>query len=276
MTESKQHPIPDLVPSAERLAGKVALVTGAGSRTEGIGNGRAIAIRLAQEGAKVGLVDTEQWALDQTMAYIEQVGGAAMPFVADVTQSADIERVVETLVSAYGGLDILVNNVGISGPSGTAVEVDADEWDTAMQVNLKSMMLTSKFAIPEMRKRAGGSIINISSVGGLRGGHPDIFYPTSKGGTAIISQVMAGHHGTENIRVNAIAPGMVSTPLVQLKFPSPEQQEARRKRSLLKTVGTAWDIAAGAAYLASDDARWVTGVILPIDAGSSAVITRGW
>ena len=276
MTESKQHPIPELVPSAERLAGKVALVTGAGSRTEGIGNGRAIAIRLAQEGAKVGLVDTEQWALDQTMAYIEQVGGAAMPFVADVTQSADIERVVETLVSAYGGLDILVNNVGISGPSGTAVEVDADEWDTAMQVNLKSMMLTSKFAIPEMRKRAGGSIINISSVGGLRGGHPDIFYPTSKGGTAIISQVMAGHHGTENIRVNAIAPGMVSTPLVQLKFPSPEQQEARRKRSLLKTVGTAWDIAAGAAYLASDDARWVTGVILPIDAGSSAVITRGW
>ena len=276
MTQSTQHPIPALVPSAERLAGKVALVTGAGSRNEGIGNGRAIAIRLAQEGAEVGLVDTEQWALDQTMTYIEQAGGTAMPFVADVTKPGDIKNVVETLVSAYGGLDILVNNVGISGPSGTAVEVDPDEWDAAMQVNLKSMMLTSKFAIPQMRKRGGGSIINISSVGGLRGGHPDIFYPTSKGGTAIISQVMAGHHGTENIRVNAIAPGMVSTPLVQIKFPSPEQQEARRKRSLLKTVGTAWDIAAGAAYLASDDARWVTGVILPIDAGSSAVITRGW
>ena len=276
MTESTQQPIPQLVPISERLAGKVALVTGAGSRTEGIGNGRAIAIRLAQEGAKVGMVDTEQWALDHTMALIEQVGGTAMPFAANVTKSADMQNTVETLVSAYGGLDILVNNVGVSGPSGTAVEVDPDEWDLAMQVNVKSMMLTSKFAIPEMRKRGGGSIINISSVGGLRGGHPDIFYPTSKGATAIISQVMAGHHGTENIRVNAIAPGMVATPLVLLKFPSPEQQEERRKRSLLKTVGTAWDIAAAAAYLASEDARWVTGVILPVDAGSSAVITRGW
>src|SRR5205823_1755609 len=140
----------------------------------------------------------------------------------------------------------------------------------AMRVNVTGMVLMAKYAIPEMRKAGGGAIVNLASVAGLQGGSPHLFYPVSKGAVVHLTRVMAAQHGTEGIRVNAIAPGMVLTPMVGGEGMDPALREARRKRSLLQTEGTAWDIAHAALYLASEEARWVTGVILPVDAGATA------
>ena len=253
-----------------RLAGKVAIVTGAGSRADGIGNGRATCITLARQGAKVTLVDQVADWVERTKQMIEAEGGTCRIVMGDVTKPADCARIVAETVKAWGRLDILVNNVGISGPSGTAVEVDPDEWDVAMQVNVKSMMLMAKYAIPEMIRTGAGAIVNIASYAGLFGGHPGLLYPTSKGAVVNLTRAMAAHHAKDGIRVNAIAPGMVYTPMVYSGGMSEDIREARKNRSLLKVEGTGWDIGNGVLYLVSDEARWVTGIILPIDAGASA------
>lgn len=263
----------------QRLAGKVAIVTGAGSRsvpgpdgseTHGIGNGRATSVLLARNGARVTLVDQNADWLDGTRAMIEAEGGVCLPVAADVTVAADCARIVQETVAAWGRLDILVNNVGIGGPPGTAVDVDIEAWDRAMRVNVTSMVLMAKYAIPEMIAAGGGAIVNIASVAGLLGGHPALLYPTSKGAVVNMTRAMASHHAADRIRVNAIAPGMVFTPMVRAPGMTEELREARRNRSLLKIEGEAWDVANGVLYLASDEARWVTGVILPIDAGATA------
>jgi len=132
------------------------------------------------------------------------------------------------------------------------------------------MMLMAKHAIPEMLKQGGGSIVNLASVAGLQGGHPSLLYPTTKAAVIGLTRAMAAHHGPAGIRVNAIAPGMVYTPMVYTRGMSPEMREARRRRSLLQTEGTGWDVGAAVVYLASEDARWVTGIVLPVDAGASA------
>jgi NAD(P)-dependent dehydrogenase (short-subunit alcohol dehydrogenase family) len=132
------------------------------------------------------------------------------------------------------------------------------------------MMLMAKYAIPEMRKVGGGAIVNIASVAGLAGGHPSLLYPTSKGAVVNMTKAMAAHHGAEGIRVNCVAPGMVYTPMVYSRGMSPEMREARRERSLLKTEGTGWDVGNAVLYLVGDEARWVTGVVLPVDAGATA------
>jgi NAD(P)-dependent dehydrogenase (short-subunit alcohol dehydrogenase family) len=254
----------------KRLAGKTAIVTGAGSRADGIGNGRAAAVLLARHGACVALVDTmRDWA-EATAAMIEKEHGQCQVIEADVTDPAACAGVVRSTVERWGRLDILVNNVGIGGPPGTAVEVDPVEWDRAMRVNVTSMMLMAKYAIPEMRKLGAGAIVNIASVAGLAGGHPHLLYPTSKGAVVQLTRAMAAQHGSEGIRVNCIAPGMVYTPMVYSRGMSPELRDQRRRRSLLKTEGTGWDVGNGVLYLVSDEARWVTGVILPIDAGATA------
>jgi NAD(P)-dependent dehydrogenase (short-subunit alcohol dehydrogenase family) len=139
-----------------------------------------------------------------------------------------------------------------------------------MRVNVTAMMLMAKYAIPEMRKAGGGAIINLASVAGLAGGHPSLLYPTSKGAIVNMTRAMAAHHGSEGIRVNCVAPGMVYTPMVYSGGMSPEMREARRQRSLLRTEGTGWDVGNAVLYLASDEARWLTGVILPVDAGATA------
>lgn len=177
---------------------------------------------------------------------------------------------VATTVATWGRLDGLVNNVGVGGPSGNAVEVDIDAWDRALRINVTSMMLMAKYAIPEMRALGAGAIVNIASVAGLRSGHPSLLYPTSKGAVVQLTRAMAAHHGREGIRVNCIAPGMVYTPMVYTRGMTEEQRDVRRRRSLLQTEGTGWDVGHAVVYLLSDAARWVTGVILPVDAGWTA------
>lgn len=252
------------------LKDKVAIVTGAGSRAEGIGNGRAAAVLLAREGVKVALLDsTRAWA-EATRTMIDAEGGVSMVVEADVSQAASCKAAVDVTVATWGRLDILVNNVGIVGPRGSAAEVDPEAWETAMRVNVSSMMLMSKYAIAEMRKQNAGAIVNISSIDGMRGGNPNLLYATSKGAIINMTRSMATHHGAEGIRVNCIAPGYVYTPIVYARGMSEELREARRMRSLLQTEGTGWDVGNGVVFLASDMARWITGVTLPIDAGTTA------
>jgi NAD(P)-dependent dehydrogenase (short-subunit alcohol dehydrogenase family) len=208
--------------------------------------------------------------LEATKAMIDAEGGASMVVVADVTDQVSSAASVKATVDAWGRLDILVNNVGIGGPIGNAVDVDIAAWDAAMRVNVTSMMLMAKHAIPEMRKRGAGAIVNIASIDGLRGGNPSLFYSTSKGAVVNMTRSMAAHHGPEGIRVNCIAPGYVYTPMVYARGMEPELREARRKNTLLQTEGTGWDLGNGVVYLVSDQSAWVTGIILSIDAGSMA------
>ena len=251
--------------SGPRLAGKVAIVTGAGSRGEGIGNGRAAAVLFAREGAKVLLVDQTQKAAEETLEMIRGEKGEAEIFEADVTRSADCEAMVADAVRRWGRLDILDNNVGIGGRA-TVVEVDEAEWDHLMKVNVTSMMLTSKHAIPAMVKNGSGAIVNISSISALRprGLTP---YSVSKGAVIALTRAMAIDHAPQGIRVNCIAPGPVYTPMVYSGGMSADLRERRRRASPLGVEGTGWDIGYAALFLCSDEARYITGVVLAVDGG---------
>jgi NAD(P)-dependent dehydrogenase (short-subunit alcohol dehydrogenase family) len=251
-----------------RLEGKVAIVTGAGSRGEGIGNGKATATLFAREGAKVVLADLEVDAANETLADIEAEGGVASVFQADVTSDEDCNALVDFAIKQYGRLDILDNNVGNSLRK-TVVEIEPDEWDSFMALNLKSMMLTSRHAIPRMIETGGGSIINISSISGVRAGQAAV-YTASKAGVIGLTVSMAGDHGRQGIRVNAIAPGPVFTPMVKWRL-SDEQRAYRKDTTMLGTEGTPWDVGWAAVYLASDESKWVTGTVLTVDGGSSMV-----
>lgn len=176
------------------LDGRVAIVTGAGSVGSGVGNGRAIAMLLAREGARVGLIHTAPDPAEETARLVAQEGGESVVHVSDVGNAEDCERAVSAVVEAFGGLHILVNNVGITGARGTAVDVDPDAWDEVMRVNVKSVMLMSKYAVPEISAAGGGAIVNIASIAGLRGGHPSLAYPTSKG--AVVNMPGPWRHTT--------------------------------------------------------------------------------
>lgn len=253
----------------DRLKGKVAIVTGAGSRGDGIGNGRAAAVLLARHGARVALVDTDANAAEETARLIAAEGGDTQIYDGDVSDRASCEAIVERTVEGFGRLDILVNNVGVTGPRGDAIEVDDLAWDSVMRINVASMMLMAKYAVPEMMKCGGGSIINLTSIAGLRGGHPSLLYPTSKSAIIGLTRAMAAHHGRAGIRVNCVAPGTVYTPMVASRGMSDEMRKARAAVTLLGTEGTGWDIGYGVLFLASDEARWITGVTLAIDGGAS-------
>lgn len=253
----------------KRLAGKVAIVTGAGTRGAVAGTGQAISMLFAREGAKVLLVDMSLANAQKTQAAIQAEEGEALVFQGDVSKNEDCQAMVEAVVDHYGALHILVNNVGIHG-AGRATDVTEEIWDRVMDINLKSMMLTSKYAIPRMIAAGGGSIINISSVDGLRAGvWHNLPYAVSKGGVVTLTTHMAVHHGRENIRVNAIAPGMIYSAMVSDRV-TPDLRERRRTSAPLGIEGTAWDIAWAAVFLASDESRWITGVTLPVDAGLMA------
>ena len=250
-----------------RLEGKVAIVTGADSSGPGIGTGKATAILFAREGAKVLLADSVVQRAQGTLATIEEEGGAASFIEADVTGADDCKAMSDVAVERYGGLHILFNNVGIAA-LGSVVDVKEEDWDRVLDVNLKGMMLTSKFAVPRMIDSGGGSIINISSIEALRAGGIGavIPYSVSKGGIITLTTQMAVHHGRDNVRVNCIAPGFIFTPMVS-PYLEGDARELRRRATPLGTEGTAWDVAWAALFLASDEARWVTGVTLPVDAG---------
>jgi NAD(P)-dependent dehydrogenase (short-subunit alcohol dehydrogenase family) len=255
------------------LSGKVAIVTGAGSRASGIGNGRAAAVRLAEAGARVALVDIASENMDETRELIEARGGECLVLAADVSEAAGCERTVRAVVDAWERVDVLVNNVGIGGPLGTVVDVDLDAWDECLRINVTSMMLMSRVAIPHMRA-AGGAIVNMSSVAGLKGGHPRIAYSTTKGAVNALTQAMAVHHAADGIRVNAVAPGFAYTPMVYGPGLSDEDRELRRLAAPLGTEGTGWDVGDAVLFLAGARARWITGVVLPVDAGLTATYAR--
>ena len=213
-----------------RLAGKVAIITGAGSSGSGIGNGRASAILMARHGARVALLDYDPAAARETLAAIASEGGEAVVVECDVRERSSCEAAVAAVVARYETIDILMNNVGILGPEGTAVEVDLAAWDAGLAVNLTSMMLMARFCVPHMARGRAGSIINVSSIAGLEGGYPDLLYPTSKGAIIQMTRAMAAQHGADGIRVNALAPGMVYTPMVAAAWMRGRVRNGRRSR----------------------------------------------
>jgi NAD(P)-dependent dehydrogenase (short-subunit alcohol dehydrogenase family) len=199
---------------------------------------------------------------------IEEEGGEASVFEANVTKVEDCRRMVDTAMERYGRLDILDNNVGISR-RGTVVEVSEEDWDYVMAVNVKSIVLCSKYAIPRMIESGGGSIINISSIAGLRA-HSSTPYTTSKAAVMGLTMTMAADHGPDGIRVNCIAPGLIYSPMVAPRMDD-DLRQIRKNAAPLRTEGNSWDIGYAALYLASDESRWVNGITIPVDAGLSSV-----
>ncbi|KAF7327338.1 hypothetical protein MKEN_00311400 [Mycena kentingensis (nom. inval.)] len=262
---------PPAPPPAFSFDGDVAIVSGAGSRMPGeIGNGRATAILLARQGAKVALLDINlEWA-EETKRMIDEEGGISKAIQCDVTQEASCEAAVKKTVELFGAVHILVNIVGVGGPHGDVTQVDLDAWERDFRINVTSMVMMSRFAIPEMKKAGRGSIVNMSSVSGLLGGNPGVLYPTSKGAIIQMTRAMAAHHGKDNIRVNCVAPGMVFTPMVRGRGMTDEMRQARINQNLLRQEGTAWDVGYAILFLSSREARWITGVILPVDGGTTA------
>jgi NAD(P)-dependent dehydrogenase (short-subunit alcohol dehydrogenase family) len=252
-----------------RLQDKIAIVTGAGSRGAGVGNGKAASLLFSREGAKVCLVDNVLARAEETLAEVKKEGGEAFAIEADVSKDADCKRVVEETVRRYGRVDILHNNVGIDPGVVSVVDVDEPTWDQVMDVNVKSMMLMSKHAIPVMAANGGGAILTVSSISALRprGLTP---YTTSKQAVIGLTQAMAVDHASQGIRVNCIAPGPVFTPMVA-EHMTPERRAIRAKASPLGTEGTAWDIGWAAVFLASEEARWITGQVLVVDGGTTLV-----
>jgi len=248
-----------------RLAGKVAIVTGAGSRAEGIGNGRATAVLFAREGARVLLVDQSLPAAESTQKLIDAEGGTAAVFECDVTQSEHCRAMVDEAVRRWGRLDILDNNVGIGGRA-TVVEVEESTWDRLMRVNVTSMMLTSKHAIPAMARGGGGAIVNISSISALRP-RGLTTYTTSKAAVIGLTKAMAVDHGKDHIRVNCICPGPMYTPMVYARGMSEAARNQRAKASVLKFEGTGWDVGHAVKFLFSNYARYITGQVLVVDGG---------
>jgi len=249
-----------------RLSNKVAIVTGAGSSGPGLGNGKATAILFAREGAQVLCVDRELARAEETVAIIAGEGGQASAFGANVTRRADCSAMVARSVELYGGLNVLHNNVGVVS-FGTLAEIDEDDWDRLMAVNVKSALLSAQAAMPALIEAGGGSIINVASTSGLRYAGPALTaYTTSKAGIIGLTLASAGQLGAKRIRVNAIAPGLVYTPLVAGTL-TPEARTQRQAAGLIPDEGTAWDVAWAAVFLASDESRWITGQVLAVDAG---------
>lgn len=254
------------------LTGITAVVTGAGSVGAGVGIGRASAILLAQAGAKVGLLDIDRESVLETQRIIESRGGQAVSAIADMSSEEEVGRAIGEVESAFGPTTVLVNNVGIVGPAGTAETVDLDAWDAGMRVNVDSMVIATRHVIPSMRSAGGGSVINISSISGMGGGYPGLFYATSKGTIINLTKSMAAHHGADGIRVNTVAPGQVLTPRIEARGLTPEMRAARNSVAVLEEEGTGWDPAYAVLFLASQAARWITGVVLPVDGGVTGVL----
>lgn len=253
----------------ERASSPVAIVTGAGSEGEGIGNGRAAAILLARRGFTVVAADIDEALAARTVEMIESEGGDAVAVKGDVSTEGDARSIVDLAATLPGPLTVLVNNVGIAYPPGNVVDVDLSGWQRAIDVNVTSMLLMSRFAIPHMIDSGGGSIVNLSSVAGTVN-HPWVAYATTKGAVISLTKSIAMTYGRQGIRANAVAPGLVYTPLIDTGVGV--NDEARRRRtdaSPLGTEGSGWDVGQSVVYLATEDSSWTTGTTLPVDAGLS-------
>lgn len=249
----------------EGLSGSVAIVTGGGARGDGIGNGRAAAILLADAGANVLVVDRDLALAECTVAMIEERGGSAAAAAFDVTDLSACEAMVDEAIGRWGRLDVLDNNVGI-GSAGSVVDESLDRWADVMRVNVDSMVRASRAAIPKMREVGGGSIVNVSSISALRP-RGLTAYSTSKAAVIGLTQAMAVDHGAEGIRVNCIAPGPVFTPMVNRSGMSDEARARRAAASVLGVEGTGWDIGNAVRFLCSARAKYITGQVLVVDGG---------
>lgn len=253
-----------------RLENKVALVTGAGSSGPGIGVGRAIAVRFARAGAKVLLVDVNAGAAEETLEMIRKDGGEGHVHLADLRNSRNCSAAVEESVARYGGLDCIVNNLAITRPSQSLAETDEADWDDIIAVNLTAAMMMAKYGAPRLAN--GGAILNIGSGAAQRGspGHNPA-YTASKGALASLTRLWAVELGRRQIRVNCIEPGPIDTPVANASLNLPERRRRLRAHMVpLDIEGTAWDVAAAAVFLASDEARWISGAVLPVDGGFTA------
>ena len=254
-------------PDDRGLAGKVAIVTGGGAAGTGIGNGRAAAILLARAGTRVIVVDKALDLADNTVAMIKDDGGEAIALEADLTRDEDCAAMVKTALDRFGRLDFLDNNVGI-GSRGSVVDETPENWRRVMQVNVETMFLASKHAIPAMIRGGGGAIVNVSSISALRPRGLTV-YSASKGAVIALTRAMSVDHGRDGARVNCVAPGPMYTPMVYQRGMSPEARDRRRRASTLQIEGTGWDIGQAVRFLLSDHARYITGHTLVVDGGAT-------
>jgi NAD(P)-dependent dehydrogenase (short-subunit alcohol dehydrogenase family) len=260
----------------DRLKGKVAMVVGAGSIGPGWGNGKATGVTFAREGASVFCVDRNSAAAEETVKIITAQGGKATAHTADVSRASEVEAMVAACLKAYGRIDVLHNNVGIA-EVGSVVEVAEAEWDRVFAVNLKSAFLTMKHVIPVMIKQGGGSIINISSIASIRHvGISYVSYNASKAAMNQMTRTTAVEFAAKHVRVNAILPGLMKTPMVEhsaglaqsyAKGDVEAMWRARDAQVPMGHMGEAWDVANAALFLASDESKYVTGIELVVDGG---------
>jgi NAD(P)-dependent dehydrogenase (short-subunit alcohol dehydrogenase family) len=260
-----------------RLQGKVALITGAGSVGPGWGNGRAMTVRFAQEGAQVYAADIDQSRLDETLTYAGEAIGQIKTGIVDVMHATSIEQMVQDCIQQFGRIDILVNNVGGSAKGGP-VEMSEEVWDTQVDYNLKSVFLTCKYVLPGMIARESGAIINMASASGMRWtGSAQIAYAATKAGVIQFSKVLAVQYAKQNIRVNSIVPGQLHTPMVETRLAKQRTGgdvstilAQRQARIPLPFMGDGMDTANAALFLASDEARFITGTEIVVDGGMTA------
>lgn len=264
----------------ERLKNKIAIVTGAGSSGPGWGNGKATAVLFAREGAKVFAVDLNLAAVKETKGIIDQEGGECEVHQVDVSKSEDVRTMIDSCIELYGRIDILHNNVGILEVGG-AVKASEESWDRVVAVNLTSQFLTCKYVLPHMEKQGGGVIINISSIAGIRyTGVPYVSYSATKAGILGLTQSIALEYASKNIRANTILPGLMNTPMIvePLKEAYAEGDvekmiKIRNEQCPMKKMGDAWDVAFAALFLASDEAKYITGAQLVVDGGLTCKFT---
>lgn len=263
-----------------RLQGKTAIVVGAG-QTPGdtIGNGRATAVLFAREGAQVLLVDRDAASARETQAMIEREGGRASVFEADVTADESCRAMVEACLVEFERVDILHNNVGIASGDNELSQLSEEAWDEILRVNLKSAFLACKHVLPVMRAQQAGAIVNVSSLAATAAATELTAYKVSKAGLNSLTHAMAIANAPYGIRVNAVAPGLIETPMaiegIAQKYDVPKQEVIRQRHArvpLCGKMGTAWDVAHAALFLASDEAQFITGVVLPVDGGQGARI----
>jgi NAD(P)-dependent dehydrogenase (short-subunit alcohol dehydrogenase family) len=262
-----------------RLAGKAAIVTGAGSIGPGWGNGKAIAVLFAREGARVVAVDRNRAAAEETRGLIEAEGGQCRVVEADVACAADVARIAADGLSAFGRIDVLVNNVGIVSLGGAAA-VEEAEWDRVMAVNLKSMFLTCRAVLPVMERQGAGAIVNIASIAGIRDtGVAYVTYNTTKGAVLPFTRAIAMEYARKGIRANSVLPGLLDTPMVEAGLAGAYAEgDVSRMKAIraaqvpMGRMGDAWDTAYAALYLASDEAKYVTGAELVVDGGITSRI----